>query len=193
MWSGSDDSSGIDHFEIAQSTDGGAFATFASQAAPWNLDRLASLGHTYRFRVRAIDTAGNIGAWAYGPTSRLRAISQSIPAVHYHGSWTTVTSSTIWWGGTARSSSTAGSTVSYTFTGRSIAWVGVKAPTRGKARIYVDGALQGTVDLWLSTVHKQHLIWQKTWSTAASRTITIQVLGTVNRPRIDVDGFIVGS
>jgi hypothetical protein len=157
------------------------------------MDRLVWLGHTYRFRVRALDNAANVGAWAYGPASRLSAISQSIPAVHYHGSWSTVTSSTTWWGGTARSSSTAGSTVSYTFPGRSIAWVGVKAPTRGKAQIYINGVLRATVDLWLSTVHKRHVIWQTTYAGSATRTITIKVLGTPGRPRVDVDGFIVGS
>jgi hypothetical protein len=193
IWSGSDDSSGIDHFEIAQSTDAGPFVQIGSQAAPWNMDRLISLGHTYRFRVRAIDVAGNVGAWSYGPTSRFAAISQSIPAVRYHGSWSTATSSTSFWGGTSRASSIAGATVSYTFAGRSITWVGLESRTRGKAQISINGVLKATVDLWSSTLRTKHLIWQTTFASSATRTITIKVLGTAGRPRVDIDGFIVGS
>lgn len=190
--SGTDDATGIKQLEIAQSTDGGPFVTFATQTAQL-LDRPVALGHLYQFAVRATDNAGNVGEWAYGPVSRVRAISQSIPAVHYTGPWSNVTSSSIWWGGTARSSSTTGSTVSYTFTGRAIAWVSVSAKTRGNARIYVDGKLSTTLNLWLPTVHKKYLVWQKSWPTSSTHTIKIVVLGTAGRPRIDIDGFITAS
>jgi hypothetical protein len=33
----------------------------------------------------------------------------------------------------------------------------------------------------------------KTWATSAKRTLDIRVLGTTGRPRVDVDGFWVGS
>jgi hypothetical protein len=191
-WSGSDATSGIGLFELAQSTDGGAYAPSASQA-PVTIDRLASLGHTYRFRVRAIDRAGNIGPWTYGPTTRLSGISQTDMRVHYHGSWTSVSSSTTWWGGTARSSSTAGSTVSYTFTGKSVAWVGLKAATRGKADIYINGVRKATIDLYSTSTLKQRIIWSATYASSATRTITIKVLGTGGRPRVDIDGFITGT
>jgi hypothetical protein len=96
-----------------------------------------------------------------------------------------------WWGGTARSSSTKGSTVSYTFTGRSIAWVGLKAANRGKANVYVNGVLNATVDLYSSTTLRQRIVWSANYSTSATRTVTIRVLGTFGRPRVDVDGFVV--
>jgi glucose/arabinose dehydrogenase/PKD repeat protein len=192
QWSGSDAFSGLDRFEVGQSTDGGAWSTIGNQLSPTYLDRLVSQAHTYRFRVRAVDNAGNFGAWMYGPTSRITAISQASSAVRYAGTWSNATSTTIWWGGTAKASSTAGSTASYTFTGRAIAWVAVKAPTRGKAQIFINGVLKATVDLYASTVLKQHVIWQ-TSGGVATRTIMIKVLGTAGRPRIDVDGFIVGS
>jgi hypothetical protein len=37
------------------------------------------------------------------------------------------------------------------------------------------------------------LIWSANYTTSATRTITIKVLGTSGRPRVDVDGFIVGT
>jgi hypothetical protein len=43
------------------------------------------------------------------------------------------------------------------------------------------------------TTKKQTIVWASSWSTSAKRTITIKVLGTAGRPRVDVDGFIVGS
>ena len=192
QWSGSDAFSGLDRFEVAQSTDGGAYSPIASQLSPTWLNRVVLQGHTYRFRVRAVDNAGNIGTWMYGPTSRISSISQSSSLVRYSGTWSTSTSTT-WWGGTAKASSAAGSTASYTFTGRAIALVSLKAPTRGKAQIYINGVLKATVDLYSPSVLKQHVIWQATYSTAATRTIMIKVLGTTGRPRVDIDGFLVGS
>jgi hypothetical protein len=118
-------------------------------------------------------------------------VSQAYSAVHYGGTWTTSTSS-IWWGETAKWSSKAGSTVSYTFTGKSISWVGLKAANRGKVKVYVNGVLTATVDLYAATTQKQMLVWTASYATAASRTVTIKVLGTAGRPRVDIDGFIVG-
>jgi hypothetical protein len=188
-WSGSDVGSGIDHYELVQRIDGGPWV-------PTSLTGTSTTrslyGHTYQFGVRAIDRAGNVGAWVYGSSFKIAGVSQASSAVHYAGSWTTSTS-TQWWGGTARSSSKAGSTASYTFTGKSIAWVGLKASNRGKANVYVNGVLKATVDLRSTTVQKQVVVWAANYSTSARRTVTIKVLGTSGRPRVDVDGFIVGS
>jgi hypothetical protein len=158
-----------------------------------HVDRTVALGHTHRFRVRAVDFAGNVGVWATGPTSRFSAVSEAAPSVRYRGAWSTSTSSSSFWGGTTRASSSAGATASYTFTGRSITWVGLTSRTRGRAAIYINGVLKATVDLWSSTLRTKHLIWQTTYATSATRTITIKVLRTTGRPRVDVDGFIVGS
>jgi hypothetical protein len=150
-------------------------------------------GHTYRFRVQPVDKAGNTGAWSYGSTFKLTGVSQSSSAVHYLGRWSSSTSTSTWWGGTAKSSSTKGATVSYRFTGRSIAWIGLKATTRGKANVYINGVLKATVNLYSATTRKQVVVWSVNYATSATRTITIKVLGTSGRPRVDIDGFIVGS
>ncbi len=69
----------------------------------------------------------------------------------------------------------------------------MSSPTRGAARVYIDGQLKATINLWLPTTHPKYLIWQSTWSVSAKHTIVIKVVGTAGRPRVDVDGFIVGS
>ncbi len=192
-FSAADVGSGVNHVDVAQSTDGGAFVAIGSDAAaPWSFDRLVRTGHTYRFRVRAVDNAGNVGAWATGLTTKVTATQQSSAAMRYAGSWRN-SSSSVWWGGSAKYSSSKGATVSYRFTGKSIAWVSLKGFNRGKANVYVNGVLKGTVNLYNATTQTQRVVWSTTFSTSATRTLTIKVLGTTGRPRVDFDGVIVGT
>jgi hypothetical protein len=192
-WSGKDlGGAGIARYELSQSRNGGAWTVVSVDLHSVAASVAVTPGSTYRFRVRGVDRAGNIGAWAYGSTFKVKAVQQSSSLVHYRGTWATSTSTT-WWGGTARSSSTKGSTASYTFTGKSIAWVGLKAATRGKAYVYINGVLKATVNLYSATTLRQRIVWSAYYTTSATRTITIKVLGTSGRPRVDVDGFIVGG
>jgi hypothetical protein len=99
----------------------------------------------------------------------------------------------LWWGGTLRASTKAGATATYRFTGRSAAWVSDTGPTRGKAQVYVDGVLRKTVDLRAATAHARQVVWSIAFSSSRTHTLKIKVLGTPGRPRVDVDGFLVGS
>jgi hypothetical protein len=189
-WAGTDNLSGVARYELAQSVDGHAYTIVTTTLTQPVAYRNLPTGHTYRYRVRPVDRAGNVGGWVTGRGFTLRGVSQAKSSVHYRGTWATSTSTT-WWGGTARRSSTKGSTVSYAFTGRSIAWVGLTGKGRGKARIYVNGVLKATVDLYSSTTHRQRYVWVTNYSTSATRTVLIKVLATSGRPRVDVDGFVV--
>jgi hypothetical protein len=191
-WTGADATSGIARNELAQSTDGGAWSTVSSALGTATIDRPLAPSHTYRFRVRAVDRAGNTGAWMSGPTFRLTAYSEANGGIRYTGTWTT-SSSTVYWGGRVRSASRAGARATLTVTGRSVEWVARKGPTRGRAQVYVNGVLKATVDLYASTYQNQRVAWAANWSTSATRTIAIRVLGTSGRPRVDVDAFVVGS
>jgi hypothetical protein len=191
-WSGVAGGSPISAFDLQQSTDGGAYGALWSGSSTSLLRNLGP-GHAYRFPIRAHDTAGNTGPWTYGTSFRLTAVSQASGAVRYAGTWATSTSATTWLGGTAKNSSRAWSTASYRFTGKSIAWVGLKGPGRGKASVYVNGVWKATVDLYSATTLKQRIVWSANYSTSATRTITIKVLGTAGRPRVDIDGFIVAT
>ena len=77
-------------------------------------------------------------------------------------------------------------------TGRSIALVTTKAPTRGTVKVYVNGTYVATVDLYATTTKYRALAWQKTWSTSGTRTVKLVVVGTSGRPRVDLDAFAVG-
>jgi hypothetical protein len=191
-WTGADATSGIASYNLSQQVDGGTWTSLSTTLTSTALTLNLTPGHTYRFALRAIDKASNTGAWSYGPAFVLTAVQQSSSRVVYHGTWTTSTSTT-WWGGTAKGSSSAGATASLTFTGRQFAWIGLKAYNRGKTQVYVNGVLAATVDLYSPTLLKQRVLWSSTWSTSATRTVLIKVLGTATRPRIDVDGFITGT
>jgi len=191
-WSGSDATSGVARYELQQSTDAGAWATVSTTLPRATLDRLLATGHRYAFRVRAVDKAGNIGMWTAGPTARLSHYSEKSSSITFSSSWRQ-TYSTVFWGGGAKKSSTAGAKAKFTFTGRSIAFVSRLGPTKGRARIYVDGKLVGTIDLYSSTYKSQRVVWTRNWTTSGKHTVSIVVNGTATRPRVDVDAFVLGG
>ena len=188
-WSGSDSGSGVERYQLARSTDGGGWVTDPVEPTGTGVDRLLSSGHRYRFRVRAIDHAGNVGAWATGSTFTVTAYSEASTTLRYGGTWST-TSSTSYRGGKAKTTTTAGKSVSHAATSRSFAWLAPKGPTMGKAKVYVNGTAVATVDLWSFTAQPQRLVWTKTWTTSARRTVKIVALATPGSPRTTLDGVI---
>jgi hypothetical protein len=188
-WSGADNLSGIKRYDIARQVDGGTWTTVGAVSTARYLANLAQ-GHSYRFRIRPVDYAGNVGGWKYGATFTVKRYAEYTARAAYLGTWTKVVGGS-WSGGTAWWSSTAGAKVRFTFTGRSFAWLTLKAPTRGQARIYVNGSFVATVDLWAATTQAQVVGWARNWTTTATRTVEIRIVGTNGRPRIDVDGFWV--
>ena len=191
-WTATDETSGTARYELGQSTDGGAYATVSTSLVSSTLDRALAIGHTYRFRVRAIDRAGNLGTWTSGASFALRGYQETSSAIRYSGTWHTG-SSTSYWGGRDRYASNAGATVRLTSTGRAFAWVGSVGPTRGSARIYVNGVLVRTISLYARSVSSRRLLFALSWSTLAKRTITIAVVGTAGHPRVDVDALLAAN
>jgi subtilisin family serine protease len=182
------DGGGIDRYELARSLNGSATWTLLS-APSTTVDLTAASSGTVRYRSRAIDLAGNVGAWAYGPTLTPRLIQQTSTAIHRHGTWTS-SSFASFSGGSARYARSSTASATYTFTGRGIALVSTRATTRGKVRVYINGAYAGIVDLYGPTQYRT-VAWQKTWSTVATRTIKLVLTGTPGRPRVDLDAFAV--
>jgi hypothetical protein len=191
-WSGSDSGSWIARYQLALSTDGGSYATLASSLTSASYSRALAAGHTYRARVRAIDGAGNVGAWAYGTSFHLSSYQESSSRIHWSSSWHSA-SSTAYWGGHERYATAAGAKASLTFTGRSVAWVGSLGPTRDWARVYINGTLVESINLRTASTSHRRVLFSKSWSTSATRTITIRVSGTSGHPCVDVDAFVVGT
>jgi hypothetical protein len=192
-WTGTDTGgAGIDRYQLQSSTNGGVTWTTVSSSLPTPVaNLLAATTGTVRYRARTVDKAGNVGAWLTGRNAAARLVQNTSPAVRFGSGWSIASSSTFS-GGSVRYATAAGKAASYTFTGRSIAFVTTRATTRGKVKIYLDGVYQATVDLGGSTLHRD-VAWQKTWTTRATRTIRLVVVGTSGRPRVDLDAFAVVS
>jgi hypothetical protein len=190
-WTGADTGSGIDHYEVQQSRNGGTWTTVASPKTP-RLDRslTPSSSTTYRFRVRAVDRANNTSSWATGPTFRLGRAQQNASSVSYRGTWRTVSSASAS-GGSYRWASASGARASYSFTGRAVAWVAVRGVAYGKAKVYIDGKYRTTVDLHAASTSWRRIAFAASWSSAGKHTIRIVCQATPRHPRISADAFTV--
>jgi hypothetical protein len=99
-------------------------------------------------------------------------------------------------GGSHRRTGAAGSSVTVTFKGTSIAWIGAKAPTFGRAEVSLDGTAPTTVDLYASSWSYKRTLWTKTGLSAdTTHTLVIKVLGThvaaAKGSDVSVDAFDV--
>ncbi len=117
---------------------------------------------------------------------------ESAPTVTRTGTWSIANSSSFD-GGHDRYSTKANSSMSATFTGTGVAWVAPTGPTRGAARVYLDGVLQKAVSLYSKTATFRKLMYTHMWAAQGTHTLKIVVVGTAGRPRVDVDAFVVLS
>ncbi|MFD8256621.1 peptidoglycan recognition protein family protein [Streptomyces werraensis] len=158
-------------------------ATFS--AAAYLSNRTAKPGTASTWSMRAYDYAGNYrnAAVIYTPV-----ILQESAAVRT-GTWST-RSSTSYLGGRSYSSASKGASLSWTFTGRSAAWVVSRASSSGQAYVYVDGVKAATVDLRSAATSYRQAIWTKTWTANAKHTVKIVVVGTSGRPTVTTDGLV---
>jgi hypothetical protein len=190
-WSGSDGSgAGITTYDVERSVDGASFKLYATGLASPVLNVSIGSGHTYRFAVRAHDAAGNVGSWKAGGTTSRVVRQDTSGYVHYGSYWHSATS-THYSGGSVHDATAAGAHLSYTFRGRAIAFVTTLGPTRGKVKLYIDGAYITTLDLYRASTAFRQVIWSRSWSGSASHTIKLVVVGTAGRPRVDLDAFLV--
>jgi hypothetical protein len=187
-WGASTDaSSGGVTYWLEESIDAGAYDRFTAVAGTSTVRTLLT-GHTYRYRVLAMDILGHSSAYAYGPTIT-PSLAQS--PTSKAGTWKTQTATSYSGGGTWYASG-AGATASYTSTGiRSIGFVTTKASSRGSFRVYIDGVLKATISAYSTTTAYRQLVYQFTWATPGTHTMKIYVLGTAGHPRVDVDAFLV--
>jgi beta-galactosidase GanA len=103
-------------------------------------------------------------------------------ALTYTGTWTHAGLSSGYTAGdydsTESWSGTAGDSMTVTFTGTGIQWIGPKNTNGGIADVYIDGTLAGTVDTYTSAGKEyQQVLFTQTGLTAGSHTLKIVVTG----------------
>ncbi|MFJ9741290.1 peptidoglycan recognition protein [Streptomyces sp. NPDC101166] len=153
----------------------------AVTSAPYS----APLGATTTWSLNASDVAGNTATASVAGTPE---VLQETDAVRT-GTWTALSSGGFLGGGSLGSRS-KGASLTWDFTGRSVAWVVARSALSGRADVYVDGEKATTVDLRLSTVGYRNAIWTRTWSASAPHTVRIVVEGTPRRPTVLTDGIV---
>ena len=188
-WSAATDpTSGIGAYELATSVDGGPWvSTMTANASTRSVVRTQSLGHAYRYRLRARDTVGNWSGWATGPNATGVLVQNTMRAVVYHGTWTRA-----WYsyasGGSTSYALAAGARAGTTFSGRGVAIVAPRGPGRGSATIYVDGTYRATISFRAATNHGRVIVYSTTFGSVATHSIEMRLTGT---GRVDLDTFVI--
>lgn len=110
--------------------------------------------------------------------------------IDYRGSWIRATHSD-YLGDNVRFSDEAGATATLTFTGSAISWIGPVGPTRGGAKVYIDGRFVKSVHSHRRTFKPTRVLFTATFDTVATRTIKIKVVGTADHPTVAIDALVV--
>jgi hypothetical protein len=191
-WTAADElsGSGLASFELQRSTDAGRHWTTLSTAFPSpSLATTVASSGSVLFAIRAKDAAGNASTRLTSRSVTPRLVQDTpTTSLRYTGRWSTARSSA-YSGGTVRYSTSAGAKATLTFTARAIALVTTTAASRGQVKVYLNGHYQTTLDLRATRTTNRMLVWETHWTSSTRRTLTLVVVGTSGRPRIDLDAF----
>jgi len=105
------------------------------------------------------------------------AVQETSTSVSYSGAWVYEDTRRSWSGGTAAMSTTAAARATFTFTGIGVSWIGFRGPQAGIARVFLDGALAATIDLFAPAEQVQAVVFAATDLTDASHTLAVEVTG----------------
>ena len=188
------------HGIVGVSVDGGSETLvdlYASERAGnqlvWTSPTLSAGNHTLTIRVTGTQNASSSGT--YGVIDRVligAAAAPPSPIVddatlgsganqfNYSGSWGHATGESGPYNGTNSYSTTTGDTVSFAFTGSSIAYYAVKGSNHGIVGVSIDGGTETLVDLYASTRAGNQLVWSSSTLSSGNHTLAIRVTGTKN-------------
>jgi hypothetical protein len=183
-WGLASTDAGLSRFDLQRQVGGGAWTSLASVTTSASSRTIPS-GAAVRFRVRAVDRNGTVGSWATSATFAGTAVADSSSALHWTGGWS-YASYASYLGRRVHSTSARGATATITFRGSAFAWAGPVGPTRGKARIFVDGHYLATVDMYRSRFAARDLVIARNLGDG-THTLRIETLGTSGRPTVAID------
>jgi hypothetical protein len=147
--------------------------------------------HTYYFRAKARDILDNWGDWS-GTSYTIVPMDDQNPLIRYSGEWSTVVDDFAYLN-TLHYSSAQGDYFTLKFNSSEVAWIGVKGPDRGQAKLYLDGELQ-QVDLY-SGKHQYRIPIFKAILPEGVHELKVEVSGTKNKLsagfRVDLDGIAI--
>jgi chitobiase/beta-hexosaminidase-like protein len=194
----------IDHYVVQESINGAAFGpvTLASPTAtsvtlglkvsPTNNSTPAT---TYKFQVQAVDTLGNVSAFAIAPSFIVPDTDNSFNS-SLNGSWSGVNLTGAFQGSVAESTTAgavAGPANATQVTGFAV--VSTLGPDRGKAQIKIDGQIVATIDLYSATQQTAQVVYaMNNLNPASTHTVQVVSTGTKNAAssaaKVDYDAIL---
>ena len=185
----------VTQYELYAVQDGGEAVLIASGG--WAEDHTDKVVTFDPVDATAIQLKVIAGAGGFGTAAEINVYEDTgeTPELTYHfvddrdaslvysGTWHDDSGSTFL-NGTARYTSDANASVSFTFTGTAIQWYGQNDTNFGTANVYIDGVLVETVNVY-GSMASQKLLFSRTGLTAGEHTIRIVRASAT----IDVDYF----
>lgn len=156
--------------------------TGSSQTTAWS-----NAARQYVARVMAIFGGIELTTPSVEP---LKHYSERSSTITYAGAWHVARASG-YVGGRVTYASGGGASAAITFTGSRIAWYGPVGPTRGKARIIVDGTVQTTVDLNRPRFQPRSLLFSDSWEATGRHSLVIEVVATRGHKLVAIDELVV--
>jgi hypothetical protein len=155
----------------------------------------SSFSRTYVNRIMAImGSTGDVTGARSRSTSWIDSTdlrrSERWSRIVYRLTWSTATYSG-YAGDQVKYATRTGASATITFTGKGIAWIGPLGPTRGTARVYIDGKAVASVDLLRSSFRARKVLFARPFPTAGTHTLKIEVTSS-GRP-VAIDEIVVGT
>ena len=187
-WTGPDGKPVESGATLKAGVDQGKLRTLPIAPGAARIVRSSATGHDYVYRLDVAGSSGTVGSWA-ATAFRLSSIDDRDASITYTGAWSAA-GFRGYLGQSARFSETPGDTATFTFTGRSVAWVGPVGPGRGVARVQVDGADAGTVSLLAGHYDPRRVLFVRSWPTPGQHQVRITVAGR-RGAAVMIDSFTV--
>ncbi|HEB12677.1 MAG TPA: hypothetical protein ENI11_03260, partial [Actinobacteria bacterium] len=192
-WRGTDPSpgTGIKTYDVQSKVAGGSWTNWRTGTKAKRSTFKGVQGRTNYFRARSRDNAGNVGGWSRArrtivPYDNNRYLQRRNGFKH-----NVKTSKGSFYLNSVRYSVKEGDTLVYRFSGRSVKLISTKAPSRSKAKIYIDGRYVKTIDNHASKVKFRKIVFSKSWKKKKSHNLKIVNLGTPGRSLFDVDALAI--
>ncbi len=158
--------------------------TGSSRTSGWS-----SYAKRYVARVMRYYRAAG-GSTASPKAEARRTASERSKAIEYTGRWRSAKHPG-YGGDRVVYAKSAGASATFTFSGRKVWWNGPTGPTRGRAKVYVDGKFVRTVNLHNRSFDARATLFKIGWKSAGEHTLRIVVVGTRGHPMVAIDDFVV--
>lgn len=142
---------------------------------------------TWQFQARAKDQYGRVSAWTPWTNTIFPWDDRELIT---SGTWSDLTAATSW-AGTSRATTASGASLQLTNNTAQIAVVGSRGPTSGSMRVYVDGSLVATVDLYAATATVRDVLWTSAVP-YGSHTVRVANLPASGRTLMAIDAIGFG-